>query len=542
MSNKSTMNVALKPLQRALLALLSIVLLSLGWLRVSGLTLLVGLVPLLLISASYDASRRSFWRMFGWSALVMGGWTVATCWWIYYAAAIGIVAATIVAIILFGGVVMLYHYFSKRAKPSLAYLALVCGWLWAEHFYLNAEISFPWLVLGNGFAGDVWAVQWYEYTGALGGSLWVLLANIFAFEWVVKRGKKRAAAALVVVIVPMVVSLIVGGTYRQEGGPSATVTVVQPNFDPYTEKYTLSPSAQTSTMLSLMAEAPADVDYVVLPETVIGDAGDNIWEENIFGSRSVSAFEQFRASRYPEAQIITGAMTFHRYPDERSASPTARRSGAMWYDRYNAALALDRDSTLKVSHKSKLVVGVEKMPYMNLLKPLEKLIVNLGGTTGQLGVDKYRRSFLLRNSRHPYGVQAAAPICYESVYGEHFAGFTADGAQLMMVITNDGWWHDTEGYRQHFSYSRLRAIETRRWVCRAANTGISGFISPKGEVVQSLGWDKRGILTQQVQPQRKPTFYATAGDYLGRLGGYVFLLCVLYFISYRIKQKNHLVK
>ena len=116
------MNVALKPLQRALLALLSIVLLSLGWLRVSGLTLLVGLVPLLLISASYDASRRSFWRMFGWSALVMGGWTVATCWWIYYAAAIGIVAATIVAIILFGGVVMLYHYFSKRAKPSLAYL------------------------------------------------------------------------------------------------------------------------------------------------------------------------------------------------------------------------------------------------------------------------------------------------------------------------------------------------------------------------------------------------------------------------------------
>ena len=112
----------------------------------------------------------------------------------------------------------------------------------------------------------------------------------------------------------------------------------------------------------------------------------------------------------------------------------------------------------------------------------------------------------------------------------------------MMVITNDGWWHDTEGYRQHFSYSRLRAIETRRWVCRAANTGISGFISPKGEVVQSLGWDQRGTLTQQVQPQRKATFYATAGDYLGRLGGYVLLLCVLYFISYRIRQKNHLVK
>ena len=214
----------------------------------------------------------------------------------------------------------------------------------------------------------------------------------------------------------------------------------------------------------------------------------------------------------------------------------------MWFDRYNAALALDRDSTLKVSHKSRLVVGVEKMPYMNLLKPLEKLIVDLGGTTGQLGVDKYRRHFLLRNERFPYGVTAAAPICYESVYGEHFAGFAADGAQLMMVITNDGWWHDTEGYRQHFSYSRLRAIETRRWVCRAANTGISGFITPKGKVVESLGWDKRGTLTQKVQPLGEVTFYAQYGDYIGRLGGYLFLLALLYYVSYRVRLRNHLVK
>ncbi|MBR7129639.1 MAG: M24 family metallopeptidase [Tidjanibacter sp.] len=93
-----------------------------------------------------------------------------------------------------------------------------------------------------------------------------------------------------------------------------------------------------------------------------------------------------------------------------------------------------------------------------------------------------------------------------------------------------------------YIFSRLRAIETRRWVCRAANTGISGFITPKGEVVQSLGWDQRGVLTQQVVPTRRVTFYATWGDYLGRLGGYVFLLCLLYYVSYRVRKKNHLIK
>lgn len=537
------MKFELKGYQRGLLALLSIILLSLGWLRVSGLTLLVAFLPLLIISASYDSSRRSAWKMFGWVALVMGCWTVATCWWIYYAAAIGIIAATIISIFLFGGVFMVYHHFSKRAKPVLAYTALICGWIWAEHFYLNGEISFPWLVLGNGFAGDVWAVQWYEFTGALGGSLWVLLANVLIFEAILKRGSKGyVAAAAISVLLPLAISLVVGATYNHPQGPATTVTVVQPNIDPYTEKYTLSPEKQTQLMTSLMAEAPANADYIVLPETVIGDAGDNIWEENIYASSSVSAFELFRAENYPEAQIITGAMTFRRYPNQQSASSTARNSGSLWYDRYNAALALDRDSTLKVSHKSRLVVGVEKMPYMNLLKPLEKFIIDLGGTTGGLGVDKYRRSFLLRNSRHPYGVQAAAPICYESVYGEHFAGFAADGAQVMMVITNDGWWHNTEGHRQHFSYSRLRAIETRRWVCRAANTGISGFISPTGEVVQSLGWDQQGTLTQEVIPSREVTFYSTSGDYIGRLGGYMFLLSLLYYVSYRVRRKNHLTK
>lgn len=537
------MEIKLKGYQRALLALASVVLLSIGWLRVSGLGLLCALVPLLMISASYGPSRKEWWQMAGWVSLVMGLWCVVTCWWIYYAAAVGIVAATIVQIVLFGGVFMVYHYFSKRARKAHAYTTLIAGWLWAEHLYLHGEVSFPWLVLGNGFAGDVWAVQWYEFTGALGGSLWVLLVNVLLFELICNRKNKGLTVATgLVAVVPIVASLIIGaGLKEQEGAPKATVTLVQPNIDPYEEKYSLPAHQQLAIFTSLMAEAPEDVDFIVLPETVIGDSGNVIWEHNHLENSSVKVMERARAERHPEAQVITGAMTSKLYREGESVSETARNRGGVWYDRYNAALALDRDSTLKVSHKSRLVVGVEKMPYMNLLKPLEGLIVNLGGTTGQLGTDKYRRLFVLRNERFPYGVSVAAPICYESVYGDHFGAFAADGAEIMMVITNDGWWHDTEGYRQHFSFSRLRAIETRRWVCRAANTGISGFISPSGEVIQSLGWDERGTLTQEVTPSRKVTLYAKAGDYLGRLGTYLWILSLLYYVSYRFRCRNHLV-
>lgn len=537
------MKIQLKSFQRLLLALACIALLSVGWFNVSGLPLLVALVPLLLISASYDESRRSWWRMAGWCSLIMALWCIVTCWWIYYAAPVGVVAATVVQVVLFGGVFMVYHYFSKRARSVHAYTTLIAGWLWAEHLYLHGEISFPWLVLGNGFANDVWAVQWYEFTGALGGSLWVLLANVLLFELVLRhrrRGLKVASA--VVVVLPLVISLIVGATYSEdETAQKATVTVAQPNFDPYAEKYTTPLEQQLAIMLSLVEEAPEGVDYIVFPETAVGDMGQAIVEDNYLRTVAVGAFERLRAERYPESQIILGAMTSKYYPRGRRPSETAREYSGGWYDRYNSAIALDRDSVYKVRHKSRLVIGVEKMPYMNLLKPLEKMIVDLGGTTGQLGTDKYYRNFLLRNSRFPYGVVASAPICYESVYGDHFAAFAAQGAEIMMVITNDGWWHDTPGYRQHFSFSRLRAIETRRWVCRSANTGISGFISPKGEVTQRLGWEQRGTLTEEVTPSREVTFYAKMGDYIGRLGTYMWILSLLYYVSYRFRRRNHLL-
>ena len=305
------MRISLKTYQRLLLALLSVVLLSVGWLRVCGLPLLVAFVPLLLISASYGSSKREWWSMAGWTALVMGLWCIATCWWIYYAAAVGIVAATIVQIVLFGGVFMIFHSFSKRARPVHAYTTLVAGWLWAEHFYLNGEVSFPWLLLGNGFAQDVWAVQWYEFTGALGGSLWVLMVNILLFEWLLNRRRKDlGVAAAVFAVVPVVVSLVVGACYAETPDTTkAKVTLIQPNIDPYEEKYAMPVREQLNIFTKLVEEAPEDVDYIVMPETVIGDAGDPIWESNIYGSHSVGRMNEARNAKNPESQLIVGAMT-----------------------------------------------------------------------------------------------------------------------------------------------------------------------------------------------------------------------------------------
>jgi apolipoprotein N-acyltransferase len=111
----------------------------------------------------------------------------------------------------------------------------------------------------------------------------------------------------------------------------------------------------------------------------------------------------------------------------------------------------------------------------------------------------------------------------------------------MLIMSNDGWWGDTPGHRRLFDFSRLRAIETRRAVARSANTGVSGFISSRGDVEQRLDWDEQGVLVQDVERSSRKTMYVTYGDWVGRMSLLITFLAVMYFTAYRIRRRNHLV-
>ena len=140
------------------------------------------------------------------------------------------------------------------------------------------------------------------------------------------------------------------------------------------------------------------------------------------------------------------------------------------------------------------------------------------------------------------GVKTGPAICYEGLYGDFYGGFVRRGAQFMAIISNDGWWGDTPGYKHLFSISRLRAVEHRRAIARSANTGKSGFISARGDVGQTLGWEQRGVITAEVPLNSELTFYTRYGDCLARISEYILLLSVLYYVAYRYKRRNHLVK
>jgi apolipoprotein N-acyltransferase len=299
--------------------------------------------------------------------------------------------------------------------------------------------------------------------------------------------------------------------------------VIQPNIDPYFEKFDrMSSDEQLDRILKLAAnKGDSTIDYFVAPETALVR---DISETSIDSSEEVLKIKKFLTA-YPKAKFVIGASTFHIFNFNEPLTPTARKftDADMYYDCFNTALQIDTSHKIQIYHKSKLVIGVEKVPYPQFFKYISNFSINLGGASGSLGTQKHRSVLI-----SPQDKNAIAPVvCYESIYGEYVTEYMWKGADAIFIITNDGWWGNTSGFKQHFNYARLRAIETRRDVARSANTGRSAFINQRGEAFQPTEWGKPDAIRGTVNANTEKTFYVKYGDFIGRLCAWIFLILLV---------------
>jgi apolipoprotein N-acyltransferase len=172
------------------------------------------------------------------------------------------------------------------------------------------------------------------------------------------------------------------------------------------------------------------------------------------------------------------------------------------------------------------------IPFSNLFPFLETLAIENGGTSGTLGIEKSPKVFK--------SAPILAPIvCYESIYGDFVSQQVKQDAPFLTVITNDGWWGNTPGYKQHFSFSSLRAIENRRWVIRSANTGKSGVFDEFGRIKKETKYWKEDAFAYSIPLLQSKTFYTEHGDYIGVLGSILCLLILsLTFVKVMLSKKK----
>jgi len=469
-------------------------------------------------------------------------WNILTTWWIWHSTVTGAILAWALNSLLMSLTIYLYHLTRRHSNTGNSIYFLVFFWIAFEYFHHNWEGTWPWLSLGNGFGSRNQWIQWYEYTGIFGGTFWILLVNILiyqSFKSFFKEENRRKALltlipAILLIALPISLSYSLYNRYQEKSRP-VDVLVIQPNVDPYNEQYTLSSYELVSRNLNLARSVmDGDVEFVVSPESALQE---NIWEDRLETSHSLDSISAF-LRHYPSAAYIIGASTYRLFKPGEELSATARKFRDMegHYDAYNTAVYLDTSVYIRLHHKSKLTPGVEKMPFARLMKPLENLAFDLGGTVGSLGVDPERTVFMRRND----SLKIAPVICYESVFGSYVTQYIRKGANLIFVITNDGWWGDTPGHRQHLAFSRIRAIETRRSIARSANTGISAFIDQRGDLHQATSYWTPAAIRQKINANDKVTFYVRHGDYIARLSAFTSVFLLLIAISLRLRKKPSL--
>jgi len=531
-----------------LLAVLTGLLLWLGWPTYGVPLLLFGaFVPLLIVEKQLrtTAIKHKGWKVLGLAYLSFVIWNFATTGWLYYSTAFGMFFAVLVNSLLMALVFYSYHRFARRVSQGAAFTFLVCLWISFEYLHLHWDFSWPWLNLGNGFSEYTGWIQWYEYTGTFGGTLWIWLLNIVLFYAVsrlrengftIKKALKKAVVPVVLILVPIGISQIILFQYfelnKYKGGTE--VVIVQPNIDPYNEKYTTATNEKVVQLLTDLAlpEVKEHTDFIITPETVIAD---NIRLNQVTYHPALQLLRG-NFTDYPDLSYLGGISLLDVFtnPDKATAQSNLASDGFTYYNDYNSAMFFNNSGSIELYHKSKLVVGVENFPYKGILQPiLGDAMIDLGGTQATKTTQEQRSVFKSND-----GTKIAPVICYESVYGEYVTDYVNNGAHFLAIITNDAWWGNTQGHQQHLSLARLRAIETRRWIARSANTGISAIINHKGAIIQSLGYEKQGVVKGMLKKRSDTTFYVQHGDYIARVAMFMGVFTLLFGYARRKKKRK----
>ncbi len=516
-----------------LLGISSAFLLWLSWppIPFTSPLLLIALVPLLLAVEHIIQSdqRKKGAKIFWLCAAVFFLWNATCTYWIFNSlcASMSVWIAALVILFPFGTATLLMtsgfwlYYRLRLIMPKIwAYIGLICFWIGYEFLYQSWDAPFPWMNLGNGFAQSHQLIQWYEYTGVYGGTLWILIVNILIFDTLISflsKGEKDkykflsgVKLSMLVALTPMLISLMLYFNYQEKSNPS-NVVVVQPNINPYM-KYTVHPAVQTQNLIHLSDSiGQVNTEYFIWPETAIPDFSN---EDSIHSNTNYLTIRSF-LNKYKNGNVVSGIESYLLYNQAKTSTAHLDEYSGKYIDSFNAAIQIENADKVQFYHKSKLVPGVETLPFASLLGFLKPVFASLGGATGRYGRQETASVFYSQS-----GIGLAPVICYESIWGGYVATYIKLGAQFIAIMTNDGWWGNTSGKNQHLEYAKLRAIETRRWVARSANTGISAFINQRGDVVKQSKWWVPTALKADINLNDELTFYVKSGDYIAYAGSF----------------------
>jgi apolipoprotein N-acyltransferase len=487
-----------------------------------------GLVPLLwaILSPDNVAARRSLRRSFLLAYLCGVLWYSGNCYWVRdVMSQYGDMPPLAPTLLLLGYSMVLGLYFGffglgmmlvRRASGSTRWSLAAAPVLWAGLELAASRItSVPWDQLGYSQVDNMLVNQLAPWTGVYGISFLLVAANAFLAEGWLSVGKfacRFTKQSTVGMIGIMLIIFLDNGIYvlPTKQAPTATAVLVQPNLDVAGDNYWRGPGEwdrhiaefarlageQCKTYIAGIPETGASNGEIVCPpypthpDLVVWPESPAPFEEE--DARFRQALTEI--AQRTHAPMVVGNLGMNLAADQRS------------WDFYNSALVVDANGArIGRYDKIHLVPFGEYVPFKDLLFFARKLTGKVSGFT------RGSEHTVFTLDGHRYGIF----ICYESVFADEVREFAKNGAEVLVNISDDGWYGDTSAPWQHMNMERMRAIENRRWVLRDTNNGVTEVIDPEGRVRQSIPRHQVDALPAQFGFRDDVTFYTAHGDVFG---------------------------
>jgi apolipoprotein N-acyltransferase len=492
----------------------------------------IALAPLLLALTSPDSQQRTLRIRDGAALGYISGvlWYFGNCYWIYatmhtYGGIAKPAAAGI--LLLFCLYLGAYHALFGAAIAALnrgmgkQYALALSPFVWVALELARARITgFPWDLLGIAQVENPLLTRIAPFTGAYGLSFVIVAVNAVWLTRITLKERRHTRTVLTVGGVILIV-LYVAFVRRLQAGhqekTSAVATLVQENLEvgqPAIASGAALTHAQMLDAFSALSLFPPTLEACDgIPEVASTYCGNPardqrgattaylaptnliVWPEapnNFFESDSEFRHSLSRLARTANAPAIAGSIGI-----------TPNRTVERGYDLYNSADFIGPDGSFAGRYdKMHLVPFGEYTPY-------KKVFFFAGSLLQDVGLfDPGKQRTVFRTGGHTYGTF----ICYESVFGDEVREYARMGAEVLVNISDDGWYGDTSAAWEHLNQVRMRAIENHRWILRATNTGVTAAIDPNGRVTSAIPRHIRSSLRTGFNYEHDLTFYAAYGD------------------------------
>ncbi|MEP1357744.1 apolipoprotein N-acyltransferase [Ekhidna sp.] len=431
------------------------------------------------------------------------------------------------------------YFFLKSNNSSFIninkYLFLTF-WVAVEFFHFRWSIAFPLLNLGYCLSSYPNIIQFYEVTGSLGGTFWVLLTNILLYDFVrsfrmTHSGKHlhKIIRVSMFFIFPILISRLMENENYIKENNKFNVLVVHPSIDCENEKYNREASEVTKYYLSLLDTSSliGSADLILLPETSLPDIG---FLHELDKNESMNLLSNF--VRKHKTPISSGAISYslENNINEKKAheNPNLVYSSKydVWYKVFNSFIQLDSDYSVQHRAKENLVPIEETLLKGKFFSILRKLVGSRGGF------------FFSREDRPSYlfelksGSAYAPIICYESAFSNILRKSVLKGAEFITVGLNECWYKNTSGAKHFLRAASIRAIETRKYIVRSSNMGYSSVTNLNGHIIDKTFSSEPKVFLAAIHRNGIKTFFVKNGDWLGYLN-FLFMLTLVSISFYR---------